>query len=68
MVFGSSLHRYFLKCGIKNIITASKKKLNLLNSKELEKFIKIKKPNIIINCAGRISVEYWLTHLTQLNF
>lgn len=51
---GSSLHRYFLKCGIKNIITASKKKLNLLNSKELEKFIKIKKPNIIINCAGRV--------------
>ena len=38
---GSSLHRYFLKCGIKNIITASKK-LNLLNSKELEKFIKLK--------------------------
>ena len=30
------------------------KKLNLLNSKELEKFIKIKKPNIIINCAGRV--------------
>jgi GDP-L-fucose synthase len=51
---GSSLHRYFLKHEIKNIITVSKKKLNLLNSKELEKFIKIKKPDIIINCAGRV--------------
>ena len=31
-----------------------KEKTNLLNTKDLEKFIKTKKPDIIINCAGRV--------------
>ena len=31
-----------------------KKKNNLLNTKDLEKFIKLSKPNIIINCAGKV--------------
>ena len=29
------------------------KKLNLLN-RDLEKFIKFKKPQIVINCAGKV--------------
>ena len=51
---GRAVIRYLEKKGIKNLIFANKKELNLLNIKELEKFIKIKKPNVIINCAGKV--------------
>jgi len=51
---GSALIRYFKKKGVSKIIFVSRKNLNLLNEKEVNKFIKLKKPNVIINCAGRV--------------
>ena len=36
------------------MILASRKKLNLEDSHKVERFIKLKKPNVIINCAGRV--------------
>lgn len=51
---GRAVIRYLQKKGVKNIIFASKQELNLLNIREIEKFIKTKKPNIIINCAGKV--------------
>ena len=36
------------------MILASRKELNLEDSYKVEKFIKFKKPNVIINCAGRV--------------
>ncbi len=51
---GRAVIRYLKKEGVKNIIFADRKKINLLNSKDLEKFIKSSKPNIIINCAGKV--------------
>ena len=51
---GRAVIRYLKNEGVKKLIFANKKNLNLLNSKDLEKFIKLKKPNIIINCAGKV--------------
>ena len=51
---GSALLRYLKNRGIKKIITISKDKLNLLDKNKVESYIKIKKPDIIINCAGRV--------------
>ena len=51
---GRALVRYLKKEGVKNIIFANRINLNLLNIKDLEKFIKLKKPDIVINCAGRV--------------
>lgn len=51
---GSSLHFLFIKKGYTNIITATKKKLNLLDKKKVEKFIKEKKVEIIVNCAAKV--------------
>ena len=49
---GRAVIRYLKKEGVKNLIFSNRKKLNLLNSRNLERFIKTKKPDIIINCAG----------------
>tara|TARA_X000000950_G_scaffold129114_1_gene161280 strand:+ start:10927 stop:11898 length:972 start_codon:yes stop_codon:yes gene_type:complete len=51
---GRAVVRYLKKEGVRNIIFAERKKLNLLNTKDLEKFIRSKKPDIVINCAGRV--------------
>jgi len=51
---GRSVVRYLKNEGVKNIIFANRKKLNLLNTRDLEKFIKSKKPHIVINCAGKV--------------
>ena len=51
---GRSVVRYLKKEGVKNIIFANRKKLNLLNTRDLEKFIKFKRPHIVINCAGKV--------------
>ena len=51
---GRAVIRYLKNEGVKNLIFANRRKLNLLNSKDVEKFIKLKKPNIIINCAGKV--------------
>ena len=51
---GRAVVRYLKKEGVRNIIFAERKRLNLLNTKDLEKFIRSKKPEIVINCAGRV--------------
>ena len=51
---GSSLVNFFKNKGFNNLILVSKKKLNLLDEKMVEKFIKKTKPEVIINCAGKV--------------
>jgi len=51
---GSSLYSFFKERNFKNIITISRKKLNLENLEETDKFLKKKTPDIIINCAGKV--------------
>ena len=51
---GSALVKYFKNQGAKKLILVSRKKLDLLNQNKVNKFIKYKKPDVIINCAGRV--------------
>ena len=51
---GKSLVNFFKKKKIGKLILASRKELNLENFIKVEKFVKIQKPNVIINCAGKV--------------
>ena len=51
---GTSLTKFFKKNNFGKIITINRKNLNLENYKEVEKFVRNKKPDIIINCAGKV--------------
>ena len=51
---GKSINKYLIKNKIGTIITASRKKLNLENISKVNKFIKDNKPNVIVNCAGKV--------------
>ena len=51
---GSAILKKLKDSGFKNIITISKKKLNLLNQKKVEKFIKKTRPEIVIIAAARV--------------
>ncbi len=51
---GSALVKYFRNQGIKKLILVSRKKLDLLNQDKVCKFIKNKKPDVIVNCAGKV--------------
>lgn len=51
---GKSIHKYLIKNKIGNVITATRKKLNLENFNKVNKFIKDNKPDAIINCAGKV--------------
>jgi len=51
---GSSILRYFKKLGLKNIIVRSRKKLDLTNWNKVNKFLEKTKPDIVINCAGKV--------------
>ena len=51
---GSALVKYLKNQGAKKLILVTKKKLDLLNQDKVNKFIKYKKPDAIINCAGRV--------------
>ena len=51
---GSALVRYLKKKSFKNFILVSRKQINLLDEDKVNKFIQKKKPQIIINCAGRV--------------
>ena len=51
---GSAILKKLKKDGYKKIITVSKKKLNLLDQKKVEKFLKIKKPKIVIIAAAKV--------------
>ena len=51
---GRSLTNYLKKKEFGKIITVSRKRLNLENYDKVNRFIKQKRPDIIINCAGRV--------------
>ena len=51
---GKSLVNFFKKKKFGKLILASRKELNLENFNKVDRFIKNKKPNVIINCAGRV--------------
>ena len=51
---GSSVYSLLKKKGYRNIIIASRKELNLLDTKKVEQFFKKKKIEIVINCAAKV--------------
>ncbi len=51
---GSSILKILKNYGYKNILIVEKKKLNLTSKKDVEKFIKNKKVEYIINCAAKV--------------
>ena len=51
---GKAIHKYLITNKIGTIITATRKKLNLENINKVDKFIKKNKPDVIINCAGKV--------------
>jgi len=51
---GASIVRYFKSLGLNKIIIRSRKKLDLTNWNKVNKFLKKTKPDIVINCAGKV--------------
>ena len=51
---GSSIFSKLKFLGFKNIITINKKKLNLINQRDVFTFLKKIKPDIVINAAARV--------------
>jgi len=51
---GSSIKRQLLKNGYKNLITADKKDLNLLDFESVRDWFKANKPNIVILAAAKV--------------
>lgn len=51
---GRSIVKYFKKKSFGELILVSRKELNLENFKKVDNFLKKKKPNLIINCAGKV--------------
>ena len=51
---GRAVLNFFKKKKFKKIIYANRKKLDLENKKNLFKFIKKNKPDVVINCAGKV--------------
>ena len=51
---GSSVYNLLKNNGFKNLIIIDKKKLDLLDTKKVYRFIKKKRVDIIINCAARV--------------
>ena len=51
---GSSILRHFKNLGLNKIIIQSRKKLDLTNWNKVNKFLKKTKPDIVINCAGKV--------------
>ena len=51
---GSSLFKVLKDKGYKNIITSSKKKLDLRNTKSVDIFFRKKKIDYVINCAAKV--------------
>ena len=51
---GSSFYTFLKAKGYRNLIVASRNKLDLLDNKSVENFIKKKKVEIIVNCAAKV--------------
>ena len=55
---GSAIFRKLKEKGYKNLITADRKKLNLLDQKKVFKFLKDQKPNFIFLVAAKVGGIY----------
>ncbi len=55
---GNAIFDELKKCGFKNIIVSNKKKLNLLDSKAVMKFFKLKKFDVVLICAAKVGGIY----------
>lgn len=53
-LIGSSVVNLLKKKGYKNILTASRKKLDLINEKKVDIFFKKNKPQFLIICAAKV--------------
>ena len=51
---GSAIYKYLKHKNYKNLIIIDKKKLNLLNQADVNKFFKKKKIEYVINCAAKV--------------
>ena len=51
---GSAVLEFLKKKNFKNLIIANRTKLDLTDSTKVKKFIKKRKPDVVINCAGRV--------------
>jgi GDP-L-fucose synthase len=53
-LIGSEIKKKLIQCGYKKVFSPSKKKVNLLNIKQVKNYIKKIKPEIIFNFAGLV--------------
>tara|TARA_B100000767_G_scaffold234157_1_gene226829 strand:- start:163 stop:1149 length:987 start_codon:yes stop_codon:yes gene_type:complete len=51
---GTALKKYLIENDVKKIITATRKQLDLQVESQVNQFIKKNKPDIIVNCAGKV--------------
>jgi GDP-L-fucose synthase len=51
---GSAILNYFKNSNLRKIITINRKQLDLTNWKNTNTFLKKNKPDIVINCAGKV--------------
>ena len=51
---GTALKKYLIENDVKKIITATRKQLDLQVENQVNQFIKKNKPDIIVNCAGKV--------------
>ena len=51
---GSAVVRYIKSLDLNKIIIQNRKKLDLTNWDKVNKFLKKTKPDIVINCAGKV--------------
>ena len=51
---GTALKNYLIANDVKKIITATRKQLDLQVENQVNQFIKKNKPDIIVNCAGKV--------------
>ena len=65
---GSSIYNELLNQGYKNIVTASKEKLNLLDQKKVELFLKRIKPKVTIIAAAKVGGILATTASKQISF
>ena len=53
-LIGSEIKKKLIQCGYKKVLSPSKKKVDLLNIKQVKNYIKKNKPEIIFNFAGLV--------------
>ena len=51
---GSAVLEFLKKKNFKNLVIADRTALDLTDSIKVKKFIKKRKPDVVINCAGRV--------------